>query len=200
MIHHLGTLGLCLGGLLLVAANATAQTVYVTDMLQLGLYPEPGDRGRRLQTLPSGTPLELLQRQRDYARVRTPEGTEGWAKMVFLVTEKPARARLGELETQSRTLSEALTARQEALLAAGKRVETLEERAASSAALAGESLARLEWLLQENQKFRSRLAQHPVPLAWLLVSSAASLVLGLVGGVWWLDRHIRRRHGGFRIY
>lgn len=200
MIRHLGTLGLCLGGLLWVAANATAQTVYVTDRLQLGLYPEPGDRGRRLQTLSSGTPLELLQRQRDYARVRTPDGIEGWAKMVFLVTERPARARLGELETQNRSLSEALTAGQEALLAASNRVETLEERSASSAALAGESLARLESLLQENQEFRSRLAEHPVPLPWLLVSSAASLVLGLVGGVWWLDRQIRRRHGGYRIY
>ena len=189
-------------GCLLLAAHAVAQTVYVTDKLQLGLYGEPGGGGQPLSTLPSGTPLEILERARNYTRVRTAEGGEGWAKSAFLVEEKPARARLAELETQNQTLNHESAAMRETLSAAHRRVTELEKRAATSAALAGESRRRLEALHDENQDFRKRLAAHgyAVQLPWVLGATGASLFLGLVGGVWFLDYRIRRRHGGYRIY
>jgi SH3 domain protein len=191
----------CLGCLLL-AARAAAETVYVTDMLQLGLYPAAGDRGQPLKTLPSGTPLELLERDRNYARVRTPEGTEGWAKTAFLVAEKPARAQLAELQTHNQSLSRELAALRESLSAARQRVAKLEERAASCTALAGESQQRLTALHQENQEFRNILVEHKraVALPWLFGATGVSLVSGLIGGIWLLDYRIRRRHGGYRVY
>ncbi|MFZ0255784.1 MAG: TIGR04211 family SH3 domain-containing protein [Gammaproteobacteria bacterium] len=201
MTYRICSIGLCLGCLLL-ATHAGAQTVYVTDRLQLGLYPESGDRGQPLRTLPSGTPLELLERGRNYARVRTSEGTEGWAKTAFLVAEKPARAQLVELQRQNQSLSQKLTAIRESLSAARQRVAKLEERAASSAALAGESQQRLEALHQENQEFRGILVEHQrtVALPWLFAATGMSLVSGLIGGIWFLDYRIRRRHGGYRVY
>lgn len=201
MIHRLLARGFCLGCLLL-AAQAGADTVYVTDMLHLGLYPESGDRGQPLATLTSGTALELLERGRNYSRVRTPEGAEGWAKTAYLIAEKPARAQLAELQTQNRTLARELTALRETLSAARQRVATLEERAASSTVLAGESRLRLEALYQENQEFQKRLVQRrrTVAMPWLFGATGISLVAGLIGGIWLLDYRIRRRHGGYRIY
>jgi SH3 domain protein len=201
MNHHTPSIGLFLGCLLL-AAHAVAQTVYVTDMLQLGLYRESGDRSQPFGTLPSGTPLEVLERQRNYARVRTPDGSEGWVKTAYLVAEKPARTRLANLETENRRLSQRFAAVRETLSAARQRVVELEERAATSTALAGESRQRLEALHQENQDFRIALAEHryAVPLLWVLSVTGVSLVLGLIGGIWLLDYRIRRRHGGYRIY
>lgn len=201
MSHHLRSIGLGLGCLLL-AVHAGAQTVYVTDMLQLGLYRQAGGGGQSLRSLPSGTALELLERRRNYARVRTPDGTEGWAKVAFLAEEKPARARLAELNSQNQALSQEIAALRQTLSAARRRVEELEQRAATSAALAGESRSRLEALHQENKDFQKILAtdRHTVALPWLLGTTGVSLVLGLISGIWFLDYRIRRRHGGYRIY
>lgn len=201
MSHRMCSIGFCFAGLLL-AAQASAQTVYVTDQLQLGLYRESGGAGQPLRTLSSGTALQLLEKGRNYARVRTPEGTEGWAKRVFLVEDKPARARLAELESENRSLSEELAAIRKTLSAAQQRVRALAERAATSTVLAGESRERLEALHQENEEFQTILAahRHAVRLPWLLGATGMSLVLGLAGGIWMLDHRIRRRHGGYRIY
>lgn len=201
MNHRIYFVSLCFGCLLL-SAHAVAETVYVTDMLQLGLYSEAGARGQPIRTLPSGTPLELLEQGRNYARVRTSEGLEGWTKTAYLVEEKPARTRLAELERQNQTLSEESAAMRESLSTARRRVAELEERAASSAVLAGESRQRLELVHQKNQEFRTALAKHrhAVALPWLFGAIGVSLLLGLIGGVWLLDYHIRRRHGGYRIY
>ncbi len=39
-----------------------------------------------------------------------------------------------------------------------------------------------------------------VGLEWLLVLSVLALFAGIIIGITWLDRRIRQRHGGFRIY
>ncbi len=39
-----------------------------------------------------------------------------------------------------------------------------------------------------------------VSAEWFLGSLAAAFILGGIGGVRWLDRRIRARHGGFRLY
>src|SRR5690606_14220547 len=86
--------------LLLGAAAARAETLYVTDMLRLGLHRASDTSDSPFTTLVSGTALEVLERTTYYARVRTPDGTEGWVKATYLVAEPPARARLHELEAE----------------------------------------------------------------------------------------------------
>jgi hypothetical protein len=39
-----------------------------------------------------------------------------------------------------------------------------------------------------------------VNIEWFLGSIIVALIIGLVGGMTWLDKRIRQRHGGFRIY
>ncbi len=40
----------------------------------------------------------------------------------------------------------------------------------------------------------------PVKPQWFLGSLAAAFIIGGIGGVRWLDRRIRKKHGGFRLY
>lgn len=189
-------------GWLLGPAGAAAQTVYVTDKLRLGLYPEAGDTGTQLKTLISGTPLELIERDRHYAKVRTLDGVEGWAKTAYLVTDKPARLQLAELASRNEAVTQELETAQQALAGARQRVDALQQRAASATALAGESRQRLEALHRENEQFRATLTRYrkTVPLAWMVGGAGLSLGLGFVGGIAWLDYRIRRRHGGYRLY
>jgi SH3 domain protein len=39
-----------------------------------------------------------------------------------------------------------------------------------------------------------------IPLVWAISFSVVVLILGFIAGLWWVDRRIRKRHGGYRIY
>ena len=39
-----------------------------------------------------------------------------------------------------------------------------------------------------------------VNIEWFLGSIVVALILGLIGGMTWLDKRMRQRHGGFRLY
>ena len=91
-------------------ALAAAETAYVTDSLRLGLHAASDTSGRPFENLISGAAVEVLERNTNYARVRLVDGREGWVKAMYLVTLKPAAARVAELEAEIATLKEAATA------------------------------------------------------------------------------------------
>lgn len=192
-----------------LSPNAWAETRYVTDELQLSLYEEINSQGKLLMRLNSGTELELLETSGFYARVRTLEGVEGWTKAGFLITEKPARTQLLDLQQEHSALQQQLAERQQALdeskaeLAKvmdkeGKAYAEMTERLAQAEAIA----SRVEQLQQENDAFRQQLsgAELQIPFKWGMIAAAVSLLLGLIGGIALFDYRSRKRHGGYRIY
>src|SRR5271166_203336 len=93
--------GLCAGVLLaLLAANGRAETAYVSDDLVLGVYAEQNQQGQRLKTLHSGAVVETLATSGEFTQVQLADGTSGWVKSSFLITHKPATARVKELEDE----------------------------------------------------------------------------------------------------
>ncbi|HHC73168.1 MAG TPA: TIGR04211 family SH3 domain-containing protein [Thiotrichales bacterium] len=190
--------------LLLVALTGTAlagETVYVTDRLYLGLHKEPGASGKPLRTLVSGTRLELLERKTNYARVRLPDGSSGWVKSAFLVTEKPPRLVLDELTGEAKRLREENATLTRQAREATAHLAQLEQqareatrRADEAEVRAGETEERLRLLLEQ---IASR--GYAVPWQWALGGILVALTAGFLFGLWWLDRRIRQRHGGFRV-
>ena len=134
--------------------------------------------------------------------MRTAQGREGWVKSASVVTEKPARARAAELETEvaalREELSQAKAARADAEGAASRLGAQAEARNDSREAVA-DTLTRLK---RENDDLQARLERYrdSVPIAWAGAALVVALVGGFLAGLWWLDALIRRRHGGFRIY
>jgi SH3 domain protein len=186
----------------LFCAGAAAETGYVTDMLRLGLHEASDTSDEPIENLTSGTALEVLERTSLYLRVRTEQGREGWVKAAYVVGEKPARARVAELEAETAVLREALeqanAARTEAEGTASRLGARAEAREDSRDAV-GETLARLR---RENEDLEGRLERYrdSVPRLWAGAALVVALVGGFLLGVWWLAALIRRRHGGFRIY
>lgn len=182
--------------------GAAQDTLYVTDKLFLGLYPEADASGKALATLVSGTPLQILERAKYYTRVRTAEGTEGWVKSAYLVEEKPPRLLLEQLQAERDRLAEALSGAREQLQAAQQRATGATDKLRDLESGEAQRTAALSTLETENRSLRARLDQQgfQVPLSWLLAAAALCLLLGLWGGYAWIDYRIRRRHGGFRIY
>jgi SH3 domain protein len=183
------------------AALAGAEPAYVTDSLRLSLYAADDGSGDPLDTLSSGAAVEVLERDTNYTHVRTAAGREGWVKTAFLVTTKPARARVAELEAEIADLKNDVAAARDAQHAAEEQLGKLGRTASTTAPTDALQVA-LDRLRRENRAYEERFETYrsTLPLPWAIVALVVTLVGGFAAGLWWLDSLIRRRHGGFRIY
>lgn len=80
--------------LTLVPLCAAAQTVYVTDRLAVPVRERPGRDAATVALTTSDTPVERLQRQGAFSRIRLPDGTEGWVEDIYLTPRPTAAVRL----------------------------------------------------------------------------------------------------------
>ena len=189
--------------LLLAAAGLRAQdTMYVTDIVQLGLHRAQDTSDTPFRNLVSGTEVTVVERVPNYARIRTPDGEEGWVRSFYLIDDKPARTRVAELEAETESLEQQLSAAvAERDAAAQDASEFVEEAALELAAIDAtrDTVARLQ---QENQDYENRfeLYRGALPWPWVVAALVVALGAGFYAGYWWLDASIRRRYGGFRVY
>jgi SH3 domain protein len=185
-----------------VCTVVNAETAYVTDSLRLGIHAASDTSDRPFDSLISGTPMEVLERNTNYARVRLTDGREGWVKAMYLETEKPPAARILELEGEIASMTSGVAAAKAAQARAeqelGKLTSHLQATTGSTEAVQ-DTLARLK---AENETYADRLDayRYSLPLTWIGVAVLIALTAGFLSGVWWLDALIRRRHGGFRVY
>jgi len=188
-------LALVLGG---SALGVAAETAYVTDSLRLGIHAAADTSDQAFDNLISGTEVEILERSGGYAHVRLADGREGWVRGTFLVTTKPAAARITELEALVGGLEADTAAAKAAQAAAEQELARLTNQAGSVAAMQ----VNLERLEAENRVYEERLEayRYSLPLLWVIPALVVALTGGFLAGLWWLDARIRRRHGGFRVY
>lgn len=194
--------GTLLAIMLSVAAFASAETAYVTDILRLGLHQAADTSDRPFENLVSGAALEVLERTPNYTRVRIADGREGWVKSAYLIDEKPAQMRVAELEAELAVIRKEFADAHSARVTAEDEASRLGKEMAASTDSSGviqDTLARLK---RDNESYEARLENYrgSLPLPWVGAALVVALVAGFVAGLWWLDALIRRRHGGFRIY
>lgn len=174
-----------------------------------------GSKGKLLQRMQSGTKLEVLEVSGLFAKVRTPDGTVGWTKAGFLMSEIPARARLLELEQKQARLENTLQKTQDELSNSNKQASALRaEKIQTALELAGHKERQkkdrdsIEQLKQDNNELQERIQalQKTLPAGlniswqWALAAVGFSLVIGLLVGLALFDWYSRKRHGGYRIY
>ena len=216
--------------LLLAVTAARAETVYVVEQLVVGVVSAPGGAGERVTTVKSGDRLELLERQGDESHVKLASGTEGWIRSSYLSAEPPLRERLSERTAEADKLkqdvarleAELATARRgstspagapgnasavaaqgvnaaqggsaDALSAVGDRARSTDGEPASAASAAPAAVHEASLFL------RSTEHRGGLRWIWLLGTAVVMLVAGFVLGWRVLDRLIRRKYGGLRIY
>ena len=179
-------------------AGAAENTVFVTDELRLGLYPDETTSGRPTRMLTSGDQLRILDRALRSMRVRTDNGDVGWVKSGYVVEKEPARRLIVPLQAQSEKLTaslDAMTAEKDAM---AERITELDTELES----AKEGIVALPELQKEVAALQDALDQRgaSVHLNWLIAAAAAAFVFGCIAGYYWLDRRVRKRFGGLRIY
>ncbi|HEX22150.1 MAG TPA: TIGR04211 family SH3 domain-containing protein [Chromatiales bacterium] len=261
----------------LLSMALPAHAAFITDRIEVPVYAEKHNQGAVLKKLLSGTQVDILMKDGEFARISARDGTSGWVEFKYISAEKPLGLEYLELRSQYKTLQQELAAARQAPAAPQEttspgisekelvslrrdakdtrwmkaemskareqakkldaELKTLRANAKkqneSSSAAQDAVQEELTQLRAQNQDLEARLAaallineeqsiaaaavkvaaadiettpvSHennvwPVNLEWFLGSLAATFILGVIGGIRWLDRRIRKKHGGFRIY
>lgn len=207
--------------LLCAAPAATAETLYVIEQLIVSVNAQPDGSGERIGQIKSGDRVELLERQDDQAKVRLASGAEGWVKASYLSPALPLQQQLNarneELERIRREKAEleaALAAARRDLAAAAERSRSAPPPSGATAAEDGAMPDRIEHPAAQGASEptespvtsrpplfgpRLRLTARP---SWLWTGAAALIALAVGFSLGWrvLDRRIRAKYGGLRIY
>jgi len=198
------------------APAARAETLYVIEQLVVSVHAAPDGSGDRVAQIQSGERVELLERQGDQARVRVDSGAEGWVRASYLSGNPPLRDQL-KTRTEELERVQADNLRLESELAAA--------RQAASDTTAAADTAKPAPVAPEGPAPRLPLDARPAPVAvesarasdaplfqsrpivpsrptWLVALgfSFVTLVTGFALGWRVLDRRIRAKYGGLRIY
>ncbi len=181
---------------------AMAETAYITDNLRLGLHRAADTGDRAFRTLESGQELEIISRDRNYADVRLPDGTQGYVKAAYLVFEKPAKLIVAETRSANVELQQELETTKSAFAAPAATIDSLERLVAQSNSALEDSTARVAELTAENQDYQDRYGQfkYSLPFKWVGGAMFVCMLGGFLFGLWWIDYRSRKRHGGIRIY
>ncbi len=193
---------LILGLLASLPLAVVADTVYVTDNLRLGLYEAPDTSGRPFRMLESGQAMEVLTRDRNYANVQMPNGTEGWVKSAYLVSDKPAKLIVAETMAERDALAAELEEMRLAFAAPAETISNLQSETTDLASKLQASESLVEELEEQNAGFKGLKNQYKgsLPVNWVAAAIGVCLLGGFLFGIWWVDRRSRIRHGGIRIY
>lgn len=193
---------LIIGVLILLPVLAAAETAYVTDSLRLGLHAAEDTSDRAFRFLDSGQAMEVLSRDRNYANVRLPDGTEGWVKSAYLVNDKPAKLIVAETMAERDRLAGELEQAKAAFADPAATIEELRGQATQLSSELDEARSQITALREENASIEGLKQRYrgSVPLKWVGGVIAVCLIAGILIGLWWVDYRSRKRHGGIRIY
>jgi len=197
--------------LFLPIAESAAQSVWVSDQFEVMLRTGPSINYAIERMLPSGTALEVLERDDEsgYARVRTATGSEGWVLTRYLMNEASAREQLAALtnrltnaNTQGSSLTSQLDAVRSEYTAAARQIATLERdkgRLEQELADVKRTAANVLSINDQNKSLREQLATAEIEVATIeqqnreltgqttrywFITGALVLVVGMVLGIW----------------
>lgn len=185
---------------------SSAETLYVSDRLVIGLRSDITDSATIVKSVETGTALEVLERHGTRVRVRGADGVEGWVEERYLSAQAPVRARVAELEGEITRLR-AEAARAAAKVDAGPKLAQLEAELGQATKKLAQAQAELEQtraVLAEARRtpIERRPAEasvsHGSLFAWF-AAGFAMLGIGFIAGMVWVRESIRRRMGGMYL-
>lgn len=195
----------------LPATHLVAEPMWVSDQFEVMLRTGPSTNNAIERILPSGTALELVERDDEsgYARVRTAAGTEGWILTRYLMDEPSAREQLESLTSrltsaaaQGSSLTSQLDAVQGEYDSASRQIASLENdksRLEEELAEIKRTAANVLAINNQNKELRDQLANAEIQAATLeqqnreltgqttrywFMTGAMVLVVGMILGIW----------------
>jgi SH3 domain protein len=120
-------------GITLTAASMVVQAQsYITDKVVVGVYDQPFSSSTLLKVIPTGTPLEILERRDAFSQIRTPDDTTGWVENTYIIDNKPDQLVVLELTDKQTQTRQALDESRQQLLALQEQLATVQDKAAGA--------------------------------------------------------------------
>lgn len=193
------------------SSTAGAQSAWVSDQFEVMLRTGPSTSNAIERMLPSGTALEVVERDAEsgYSRVRTQAGTEGWVLSRYLMNEPSAREQLATLTrrltnaaAEGSTLTSQLNAIKGEQDAATRQIASLERdksQLESELAEIKRTAANVLSINNQNKDLREQLAAAEIRAATLeqqnrelsgqttrywFMAGALVLIVGMILGIW----------------
>jgi SH3 domain protein len=160
---------------MLAVPVASGETVYVGDRFEIGVHESTNIDSVILAVIPSGTPLEVIDRDGEFVQVNTPSGIKGWVDARYVASEKPSVALLDERDQKLADAVRSLGDARAEVEVLRQRVSELQRDAATAAQHSTdiakpislvsnedslklkEAKGALEKLEDENQQLRTRI-------------------------------------------
>jgi SH3 domain protein len=206
-----------IGALLLCPSHLWAKTMFITDRIELSLRSGIGLEYRALTMVKTGDRVEVLEGDKNWSKVKLPNGTTGWINTCFLVDQvkmvPPPDPKLQEDLRGLKETSQNLVREKEILLQEKNRLlKELEEAKNLTQTSSQENNKRnspeLFALKTKNEQLEKEVTQYKNQIAhsdqkekvgrnedqikWFLIGSVV-LVVGLLLG-WFLSRGRRKLH------
>jgi hypothetical protein len=187
---------------LVLPALLRAAPLYVVEQLMVNVTSAPDASGERVATLKSGDRVEELERTDEQVHVRLASGREGWVRASYLSATEPLRVRLSQREAEVARLNDEVSALKAQLhsSAATAPVASAAENAVTPAALAARPVAEDPAAAAPAPLFSGAEQNARPSWPWTLAAALIGFGGGFGLGALMLDRHIRRKYGGLRIY
>lgn len=186
---------------LAAAPAARAETAYVVEQLVVNVNSAPDASAERIATVKSGERLEVIERVRDQVHVQLAGGKDGWIRASYLSADEPLRPRLAASTAEVARLKDELGRLQAQLDAARTTAGAAPGGGAAAAAPAPAASAEDSASAPQGAMFAGAAQDTPRRgWPWALAAVLLALCVGFVLGALVLDRHIRRKYGGLRIY
>ena len=190
---------------LLPCATLHAESLYVIEQLVVAVSSAPDASGERVASLKSGDRVEVIERAGEQVHVRLGNGREGWVRASYLSADEPLRVRLAQRDAEVARLGDevnALKGQLRSTPAPASASAAAGASAAGSAASAPTAVAAAEDPGGARAEALFSVAEERPHLLWpwTLASALIGFGLGFGLGALMLDRHIRRKYGGLRIY
>ncbi|MDX1777026.1 MAG: TIGR04211 family SH3 domain-containing protein [Desulfobulbales bacterium] len=107
---------------------AAADTRYVGDQLIITLRQGKSTKHKILKTLKTGTPLEILEEDESYYKVRTTDGLVGYVLRQYVSSSPPKSQRIQELEQLNNSLQERINTLEEANSTLEMEIKNIQEK------------------------------------------------------------------------
>ncbi len=190
-----------------ISTNVNAETMYVSEIIEITLRTGPGIDHKVIAMVPSGVELTVLESGGEWTRVRLPNEKEGYVLNRFLTNKKPSEMLLRELEqtyqsmeTQSESLRNdynkqkdenqqllaELSNKEERLAALTESYETLKQESTDYLSLKKNhenTAAQLTELTEKARRYEEALTriQKRQIFRWVLTGAGILLVGFLIG-------------------
>jgi hypothetical protein len=189
---------------LILSSPLAAESLYVIEHLVVAVASAPDASAERIATLRSGDRVEVLERAGEQVHVRLAGGREGWVRASYLSAEEPLRVRLAQRDAEVARLGDEVNALKAQLHANASTGSTSSAPVVGISASGGAPSAAGRDEDAGNVPAAGLFntpEDHPHVLwPWTLATGLVGFGIGFGLGALMLDRHIRRKYGGLRIY